>query len=138
MARVGTQEQRSSRFPLTFKSIKLRLPKGFAVEGMCFDWCALGFIRNFVLLANFLKSILMRKMLFYNVKNWLEILQVNEVVLTLYTSKQFSFQPVMSNADNVKNFSNNDYIFELFGNMFHILVSGCRLEYSIFQSGLNS
>ena len=59
------------------------------------------------------------------------------MVLTLYTSKQFSFQPVMSNADNVKKFSNNDYIFELFGNMFHILVSGCQLEYSIFQGGLN-
>ena len=58
------------------------------------------------------------------------------MVLTLYTSKQFSFQPVMSNADNVKKFSNNEYIFELFGNMFHILVSGCQLEYRIFQSGL--
>ena len=43
----------------------------------------------------------------------------------------------MSNANNVKKFSNNDYIFVLFGNMFHILVSGCQLEYSIFQSGLN-
>ena len=51
------------------------------------------------------------------------------MVLTLYTSKQFSFQPVMSNADNVKKFSNNDHIFELFGNMLHILVSGCQLEY---------
>ena len=59
------------------------------------------------------------------------------MVLTLYTSKQFSFQPVMSNADNVKKFSNNDHIFELFGNMLHILVSGRQLEYSIFQSGLN-
>ena len=59
------------------------------------------------------------------------------MVLTLYTSKQFSFQPVMSNADNVKKLFNNDYIFELFGNMLHILVSGRQLEYSIFQSGLN-
>ena len=35
----------------------------------------------------------------------------------------------MPNANNVKKFSNNNYIFELFGNMFHILVSGCQLEY---------